>query len=346
MQNFSLYAIYGLALDWGRVEFDVQRLPLDILDGVRLEDVSALIPERAFGYMKGRMSSDDIEQLQNTRYAIVHRFDAKATYEKSVLIQEHEHIARSEQLVRKIAACLRLIRPTRQSTTFMRGIVRNDGTFNIESFQSPANLVEVPEVQKLFTLRNKDADDLGVYAASFVKAMDGNIWKFKMAVQFHELGHWAEHDELLKARFLLWASAIESIYTSHNRNHQGSLVAKARIKYFLGDNTPIYSRDDLTDLLPDPRITVGSILDDLYNVRNYLAHGDRIPDQYFAGKREGFNGSVSLYGVLFETQSFIIRSSLLKILRDGLSGHFADASSSEAYFETQGLTKDKLRSRP
>jgi hypothetical protein len=316
------------------------------VEGVRIEDVSKLIPDNAFLYMKGRISSDDIETLKNTHYAIVHRFDAKLTYERDVMVQEHDHIRRSEELVRKIVACLRLIRPMRQSASFMRGVVRDDGTFAIESFQSPANLSEVPEVQKLFMLRDRDADDLRLYAPAFIKAMDGNIWKLKMAVQFHELGHWADQGELLKARYLLWASAIESIYTSHSPNHQGSKVAKTRIKWLLGPNTPIYPAGDLTDLLTDPHIVIADIVRHLYDVRNYIAHGDRIPDSYFAEMRQGFNGAVSTYAVLFEAQSFIIRTSLLKIFRDGLSQHFADAASAEQYFGNQGLTKDKLRSLP
>ena len=148
--NFSLYAIYGLALEWGHPEFDLKRLPFDVMDGVRIEDVSTLIPDGAFAFMEGRISSDDIETLQSTHYAIVHRFDARMTYENGIMVQEHEHMARSEQLVRKIAACLRLIRPMRQSATFMQGIVRDDGTFAILPFQSPANLMEVPDVQMLF----------------------------------------------------------------------------------------------------------------------------------------------------------------------------------------------------
>jgi hypothetical protein len=347
MQNFSLYAIYGLALEWGQEEFDLKRLPFDVMEGIRIEDASTLIPDGAFEFMKGRISSDDIKELQDTHYAIVHRFDAKMTHEKGVMVQEHDHMARSEQLVRKIAACLRLIRPMRQSATFMQGVVREDGTLAITPFQSPANLMEVPDVQMSFRLRDRDANELRIYAPGFVKAMDENVWKFKMAVQFHELGHWADKDEYLKARYLLWASAIESIYTSHNFNHQGSRVATARIKWFLGKDTPIYAPGDLSDLLTDPHITVGSIVDDLYTVRNYLSHGDRIPDHYFTKiMRQGFGGSVCAYAVLFEAQSFIIRTSLLKILRNGLFMHFADARSAEVYFENQGLTKDKLRSRP
>ena len=95
-----------------------------------------------------------------------------------------------------------------------------------------------------FTLRDRDADDLRKYAPGFVKALDQNVWKFKMAVQFHELGHWADKDEYLKARYLLWSSAIESIYTSHNYDHQGSRVAISRINWFLGADTYIYVPGD------------------------------------------------------------------------------------------------------
>jgi hypothetical protein len=126
-----------------------------------------------------------------------------------------------------------------------------------------------------------------------------------------------------------------------------SRIAKARIKWFLGENTAIYGLGELSDLLTDPQITIGSVVDDLYAVRNYIAHGDRIPDRCMRDTlRDGFEGPVCVYAILFEAQSFIIRNSLLKILRDGLLSHFADARSAEAYFGTQGLTKDKLRSRP
>jgi len=47
--------------------------------------------------------------------------------------------------------------------------------------------------------------------------------------------------------------------------------------------------------------------------------------------------------MLLEAISFIIRHSLLKILRDGLLNDFKDAQSSQAYFGAQGLTKNLLK---
>jgi hypothetical protein len=228
----------------------------------------------------------------------------------------------------------------------MRGNVRDDdGTFDITGYDvPPLHMLEVPEVQKLFKLRNQDCHDLRRYAPEFLRAMRGGVWKFKMAVQFLDLGHFQCLD--WKARCLLWASAIESIFTTNSRNHQGTAVAAERIKWFLGENTSIYPPGDLTEFEADPHIALGDIVNALYNVRNHLAHGDKIPDLYFLqSARDGLNGGVVAMEVLVEAASFIIRNSLLKILRDGLTNHFMGASAAEAYFDANGLTNSKIRAR-
>ena len=75
-----------------------------------------------------------------------------------------------------------------------------------------------------------------------------------------------------------------------------------------------------------------------------MAHGDKIPEPFFQDiLRHGLNGDVVKAEVLMEAASFIIRISLLKILRDGLLNHFTDAASAEAYFGAQNLTKSALR---
>jgi len=232
----------------------------------------------------------------------------------------------------------------RQSALMIHGKVRDeDGSFEVGGFDvTPSHSVEVPEVQKLLMLRNQDADDLRFYAPQFLQGMRGGFWKFRMAVQFHELGHFQATD--WKARFLHWCSAIESIYTTHHPEHQGKMLATSRIKWFIGENTSIYAPGDLLDLVQDPGITVGQVVEDLYDMRNFMAHGDKIPDPYFKEDlRMGLDGGVKRAEVLLEAASFIIRISLLKILRDGLLNHFADATPAEAYFGAQGLTNSAIR---
>jgi hypothetical protein len=71
------------------------------------------------------------------------------------------------------------------------------------------------------------------------------------------------------------------------------------------------------EFLPPNPLTIKDVLDDVNEVRNCIAHGDRIPDRYFVpgGGRQTLNGVVNFLAVLDDSLSFIIRD-LLKILRD------------------------------
>ena len=335
---FTLYPIYWLADETNGEPFDRGRLPFDVVEGVRIESVKEYFREDAFDVWEKPAGAETIRVLERVRYALVHRHEPQPDVGGD---PKHRD---PDRLIRTVAACLRLIRPMRQQALVIRGTVRGeDESFDVGGFDvPPPDLIEVPEVQKLFALRNEDADALKTYAPQFLKAMSREFWKFRMAVQFHELGHFQASD--WKARYLLWCSSIESIFTSHDRNHQGSLVAGSRIKWFVGENTSIYAPGDISDLLQDPGITVGQIIGSLYEVRNFIAHGDKLPDSYFNDVlRTGFAGGVVKLEVLLEAASFIIRASLLKILRDDLLIHFADAGAAEHFFGGHGLTNSALR---
>jgi hypothetical protein len=342
--NFNLYPIHWLADEVSGNPFDRTRLPFDIAEDVCIEAVRERFREDAFTLWVPRVGSIVADELERVRFALVHRYRPDPIFDDGELIGEAHHSAASQNLILMLVACLRLIRPMRQSALLIHGRVRDeDGSFDVGGFDvPPSHLIEVPEVQKLFKLRNQDADDLRLYAPQFLNRMRGEFWKFKMAVQFHELGHFQVID--WKARFLHWCSAIESIYTTHNREHQGKLLATTRIRWFIGPNTSIYAPGDLGEFVQDPGITVGQIVDDIYDLRNFVAHGDRVPDPYFGEDwRQGLSGGVKRCEVLLEAASFIVRTSLLKILRDNLLNHFTDAGPAEEFFSGQGLTNSAIR---
>jgi hypothetical protein len=332
----TLYPIYWLA-DGDPYEepFDRSRLPFQIVDDVTIEDVSKMFDSATFKLFQTHLGRYDMEALRRVQYAIVHRYQMDGA-DRGISDRE------SETIVRSVAACLRLIRPMRQGASLIQGEIRQDGSIDVQHFEEPVNLLEVPEVQKLFCLRNCDTELLREVAADFLHAVRDEFWKFRMAVDFHEVGHF--QDSYWKIRYLLWCSAMESIFTSNNREHQGSVVAKERIKWFLGAGTSIYDPRDIPYFVAQPNITVGDILDETYEVRNYVAHGDRIPDDYFTRMlRQGLDGALPVVVVLTEAVSFIIRKSLLRILQEGLLEHFASAQTAEAYFGAYGLTKTKIR---
>lgn len=212
---------------------------------------------------------------------------------------------------------------------------------DVRSFELPIHLTEIPNIQKGFTLRNRDIAELKTVADEFLRAMDGEFWKFRMPVSLYEAGHF--QDRHWKSRLFLWTSAIEAIFTSQTRDreHSGSKVAKARVNWFLGPNRKIYAPGDVPSFAPQPEPTIRDLLDDLYEVRNCLAHGDKVPDRFFKPFSNGYE-TVNRLTILAEAASFIVRESLLKILRDKLLPHFKGSPESQAYFASNGLIRSLL----
>jgi hypothetical protein len=79
----------------------------------------------------------------------------------------------------------------------------------------------------------------------------------------------------------------------------------------------------------------------MYEVRNAIAHGDKVPDRFFAQIYSGYEITARLT-ILEEAASFIVRASLLKILKNNLLGHFRGGPESQAYFAANGLIRSKL----
>ncbi|HKS80163.1 MAG TPA: hypothetical protein VJR23_01540 [Candidatus Acidoferrales bacterium] len=331
----NVYAIVGLTQDWEDEPFDLSQLPARILPDVTIEDVAPMFAEDAFALFKGELAPRKFRLLQNVKYAIVHRFQSPPVHDDSASKLE------IGELVYKLAACLRLIRPMRQFATMIHGELLPGGRVQVTGFDHPVELMEVPTIQKNFTLRNRDISELRDLAPSFLAAMAGEFWKFRMPVSIYEPAHFL--DSNWKARMSLFCSAIEAIYTSQTRDgeHSGSAVAKARIKWFLGESTSIYAPGDVPSFMLQEEPTIAEVLDDLYTVRNCVAHGDKVPDKYFA-QSAGSLGTTNQLGILEEAASFIVRASLIKILKNNLLQHFKGGPESQAYFAGHGLVRSKL----
>jgi hypothetical protein len=207
--------------------------------------------------------------------------------------------------------------------------------------------MDVPHVQRGFSLRNRDIMELQSIVRNFLRGMHGqgekfDFQKFRMSVSFHDAGHFAV--AYWKSRFLLWCSAVEAIYTSQNSDHKGSKVAKERIKWFLGERTSIFAPGDIQSFMPKASYKVGNVVDDLYEVRNCIAHGERIPDRFFKIVPRGYLGEDgNILTVLHDGLSFIVRASLVRIIKEDLLQHFADGPASEKYFGAAGLTNSSLK---
>jgi hypothetical protein len=334
--KIALYPIVGVTPGWLDEPFDLTTLPATVVPDVTVENVEPLFDEKAFDLFDGFLAKRELESMKRIRFAIVCRYA-----DNFVGIGE-EPDTTAERVVRYLGACLRLIRPMQQDASFVRGRILPDSRIQIQHFENPHEMA-VPAVQKLFRLRNKDVVRLQRVAPQFLAAMAGDFWKFRIAVELHESGHFSH--AYWKGRFSLWCSALEALFTSDSYEHKGTLVAKERIKWFLGPKALIYEPGDIQTGQPEPTIAVEDLIDDLYELRNSVAHGDKTRNKFFDVKRTDYDQNVVLAEVLSEAISRIIRASLLRILEDNLLNEFANGPASEAYFGSQGLTRSKLYAR-
>jgi len=317
-KKVSAYPIYGLSDYWNGDPFDLSLLPFRVSHDVTIESVSGSLEGSLIHFEK--FSPREAKKMRPVRYALVHRYETKT----NVVNDQDDAVA--NQLLHNLAACLRLIRPMRQPAGLIQGAVLDDGSFDISHAEHPYDF-DVPTNQKLFTLRQRDAEKFRHLAPIFLKAMAPPIGKFQMAMQFHDAGHLLAHG-FWKAKYLVWCSALEALFTSQQTQHKGGLVAKSRIKWFLGEQTNIYPSGELGEFDGPTDKTVGGIVDDVYRLRNMIAHGDQVPDDDMSRfYRAGLGGEPVLFTEgMFEGLSFIIRKSLLKILEDDLLEQFANAS--------------------
>ena len=319
MNEIEFHPIYSLARDrFDGTGFDLTMLPIRIAEDVTLEDISDLLPKDSFSTWKGFIGADDFERLERIRFALVRRFDPSAD---------------SAQLpgkIQNVMACLRLIRPMREHLGLFHGRLRKDGSIAIESFSSPYSVDNVPELEKLFALRTEDARKLQEIAPYFLEVQRRKWWKIIMAVEFYQAGFFQTN--YWKARYSLRCSSIEAIFGSSALRK--SRVTKDRIMKFLGPDTCIYEPGDIPDHLPQaPEITVRSVIEDLFEVRHCIAHGDRIPDRYFEGeKRAGVHGSLPLMAVLDEAASAIARRGILKIMEQKVGHEFECSQTADQFF--------------
>jgi hypothetical protein len=347
--HFSLHAIEPISSGFFRggaddEDFDPAILPFEISPGLTIEDVSPLIRHDEFAVFENFIGKDTYEHLSRLKYAIIHRFpELEFDESERIIAFNRDLVIRSRALVREAAACLRLLRPTTQYLHFFEGHIDTDGFLTRVAFDTPLDSVINPISHRTLAFRSVDAHSLRFYLPRFREGMAGEFWKFRMCVSMHESGHFQNYD--WRAKFFLWTTAIESLFTTQSRDmqHSGSLVARERIKSFLGESTPIYPPDELSSAYTYPNLTVADVVGDLYCLRNHIAHGDRIPPYYSeSGRANIYGDDIARSDMLLEASSFIIRHSLLKILRDGLLNDFKDAEASQAYFGGQGLTKSLL----
>lgn len=320
-------------------------------ENLTIEDVSHLITPNTFSLWKTdcMMSKDTSKSLENMNYAIVHRYS-------TLTERDGKWDTYSTELVNLAVACLALVRPTRRSRAMnVIGLIKPDGTFDPQTFNTMHEPAEVPEIQKLFTIRKKDIDVLSSVLPDFItlyqKDSQGRLKDdyepLRMAVQLYEqayaLSYW-------KARHILWWSAIEALYGNNED------AAMARIYALLGNKNlvdgyrrAIYEPGDIPSCYypsSDSLHKLGKMVPLIYEVRNASAHGQKVPDSHFSPVAHPFGTNVVGIDALAEAATFIIRKTVVTVLQRGLQDKFRDRDIREEFWlYDYGLDKKQSKKR-
>jgi hypothetical protein len=321
-------------------------------ENLTIEDVSHLITPATFSLWKKDclLSKDIASALDSVKYAIVHRYCSPT--ERHAALDAH-----SSDLINLAVACLTLVRPTAKSNAMnVRGLITEGGTFEPQGFSATYEPVEVPEVQKLFTVRKKDIDLLSAILPEFIQLYqkDGQgklkdeYEPLRMAAQLYEqayaLSYW-------KASHILWWAAVEALYGNNED------AAIARIYALFGNNNlvdgylcSIYEGGDIPSCYNSSSDsvlhTLGEMVPLIYEVRNASAHGQKVPDSHFGQIAHPFGGTVPGLVALAEAVTFIIRKTVIEILKRGLREDFKDRDTRENFWLYEyGLDKKQSKKR-
>jgi hypothetical protein len=244
-------------------------------------------------------------------------------------------------LVNLTASCLFLIRPTRKGhAAVIAGEISEGEGFRPRAFS--LNLPsEIPKIQRIFAVRPQDIgllqsllpNFLSLYGKNESGTIKPDYEPLRMATQLYEqayaLPYW-------KARHILWWAAIEALFGNAED------AAIARIYAIFGDGDlcsgferSIYERSDLPAsilLTPANDHKLGNVLPLIYEARNFSAHGDKVPDRFFASVPHPLDGSDQLLDVLAEAATFIIRKTIIGLLDKGLMAEFKDRKARENFW--------------
>ena len=320
-------------------------------ENLTIENVSHLITAKTFSLWKNacNISKRTAESLESVKFAIVHRHSSPNAGDGGLE-------TRSTLLIDYAGSCLALIRPTRRSRAMhIRGVMKSDGSFDPQGFSAREDLADVPEIQKLFAVREQDVKLLTSLLPEFMQLyqkdehgkMKDDYEPVRMAVQLYgeayALSYW-------KARHILWWSAIEALYGN------GEDAAMARIYALFGEKNlvdgykcPIYEKGDIPSCFypaSESLHTLGKTVPLIYEVRNASAHGQKVPDSHFVPIPHPLGQGVVGIDALAEAATFVIRKTVIEILKRGWRDEFKNRDARERFWLYQyGLDKKQSKKR-
>lgn len=140
----------------------------------------------------------------------------------------------------------------------------------------------------------------------------------------------AYFEETPEVRHLLRVMALEALVSAEDEF--GKTALKKRIPKLIGDPVDLYEQYEASSARRLPSMNLCDVLNDVCELRNKIAHGDRPPVQWFeANRRQGDGGRLSYVDELREAAAAIVSLAWLRILRENLMETMTDKTKMRAF---------------
>lgn len=280
------------------------RVPARINPDTTAESVRGLLRPQVFDLWRDYISKRDRDDLASMSIGLVHRF----------LSQEYLHGKLEEDssdLAYKAFLLLRLVKPTRSRFSRVQ-LALKEGQPDVFSFTAPGPTIpNTPNLETFNRINDNNLSQLSNLLPRFLKFATSAPWHLTRAVRFFEAGYSQISDPLLQ--FIAWTTAIESFFSEDKAPLSMEELAD-RIGGRIDGAADIHSDVDV-DLLAYPLkpVPIESLLPDIFEARNCVVHGVRIPPSFDErGSTSPATGEeVHYMDVLREGASFLLRKLLL-----------------------------------
>jgi hypothetical protein len=282
-------------------------LPLDIIQGVTLENMEGTIGDKNFDLWKEQISAQDRKGLAYISTCLVNRF--KSHWHVGLPEQE------SQQLLYKVFTCLRIVKPTRSAYRMVQFKLEESGGVDVFRFTHPDRReLNVPDAETLNVINPKDIDALRKVISPFLHITKTGPDNLRRAIQLFEEGYSEVSDPALQ--LLVWMMGLDAAFAKGDEPLRRDVLLQT-IEREVGFHRNIYEDSGGQEFIDVPSpLTVGETIHDLFKLRNHLAHGGWIDKDWAArkGRLSISGGTVPYADVLREAASFILRKSILSTL--------------------------------
>ena len=318
-----------LDFDLFHVDAKVPDEGFDLGFGITVEDFSKKMAKLNLGVWEKAFSDDQMKEIQGWSTCLVHRYKSSPTVGSA----ENE----SSNLLGYVIAHLRLLAPNRTTRADrLHLLVKSSGDLDAYSCSKAGHWpqIHLTDCEKgILGVRLKDLEKLKSWMPWVSKFSKEWAKHYPLWVSLHFNEKFYGESESFRARHLFRVLALEALLCFDKDYGQQAL--RAKIPKLLGWRYNLYApycNSSINCFLPDLPLT-DKLIDDMYTLRNKVAHGDRMPADWSRKYRVGFVDGELAYGdVLCEAAGAMLRMIWFKILSDGLQETFSDKKKMQKFF--------------